>query len=170
MRRPPVRRPRQGSWPAETRRPARRRPPARATVALTLLLASAAGAAEFPPADPAPAAVRALEGILGHWHTGAFEALYEAGTAETRRLLGVQEFRVRMSGEGCRPACRFVAFRLAEAVPLGRERVLVRGTVGFEVRGPARPRRRCASEERAYLLQWQEGRWRIPLTDLLSTF
>lgn len=137
---------------------------------VTLLLASAAGAAELPPADPAPGAVRALEGILSLWHGGSFEALYEAGTAETRRLLGVQEFRVRISAEGCRPACCFVAFRLAEAVALGRERVLVRGTVGFEVRGPARPRRRCASEERAYLLEWQEGRWRIPLTDLLSTF
>jgi len=146
------------------------RPVAGGAVLLTLLLASAAGAAEPPPADRAPAAVRALEGMLRLWHTGAFEALYEVGTAETRRLLGVEEFRVRMSAEGCRPACCFVAFRLAEAVPFGRERVLVRGTVGFEVHGPARPRRRCASEERAYLLQWQEGRWRVPLTDLLSSF
>jgi hypothetical protein len=120
--------------------------------------------------DPAPAAVQALERILSLWHDGAFEALYEAGTAETRRLVGADEFRLRMSAEACRPACCFVAFRLAEAVPLGRERVLVRGTVGFELHGPARPRRRCAPEDRAYVLDWQEGRWRLALTDLLSSF
>jgi len=141
-----------------------------AAVALALLLGFPAAAAESPPAEPAPAAVRALEGILGLWHAGAFEALYEAGTAETRRLLGPEEFRLRMSAEACRPACCFAAFRLAEAAVLGRERVLVRGTVGFEVHGPARPRRRCAPEERAYVLEWQESRWRLPLTDLLSSF
>ena len=148
----------------------RRRAPAGAVVALVPLLAFPAAAEDPPPAEPAPAAVRALEGILGLWHGGAFEALYEAGTAETRLLLGAAEFRVRMSAEACRPACCFAAFRLAEAVVLGRERVLVRGTVGFELHGPARPRRRCAPEDRAYLLEWQEGRWRVPLTDLLSTF
>jgi len=141
-----------------------------AAVALTLLLAFPARAADPPPAEPTPTAVRALEGILGLWHSGAFETLYEAGTAETRRLLGAAEFRLRMSAEACRPACCFAAFRLAEAVVLGRERVLVRGTVGFEPHGPARPRRRCAPEDRAYLLEWQEDRWRVPLTDLLSTF
>ncbi|MEK7366352.1 MAG: hypothetical protein AAB195_00180 [candidate division NC10 bacterium] len=148
----------------------RRRAPAGAAVALVPLLAFPAAAADPPPAEPAPAAVRALEGILGLWHGGAFEALYEAGTAETRLLLGAAEFRLRMSGEACRPACCFAAFRLAEAVVLGRERVRGRGTVGFEPHGPARPRRRCAPEDRAYLLEWQEGRWRVPLTDLLSTF
>jgi len=148
----------------------RRRASAGAAVALVPLLAFPAAAADPPPAEPAPAAVRALEGILGLWHGGAFEALYEAGPAETRRLLGAAEFRLRMSAEACRPACCFAAFRLAEAVVLGRERVLVRGTVGFEPHGPARPRRRCAPEDRAYLLEWQEGRWRVPLTDLLSTF
>jgi hypothetical protein len=148
------------------------RGPARAgaAAAVGLFLAAAAGAAEAPPVDPAPAAVQALERILSLWHDGAFEALYEAGTAETRRLVGADEFRLRMSAEACRPACCFVAFRLAEAVPLGRERVLVRGTVGFELHGPARPRRRCAPEDRAYVLDWQEGRWRLALTDLLSSF
>lgn len=152
----------------------RGRTPAGAAAAVGVFLAAVAGAAEVPPVDPAPAAVQALERILSLWHDGAFEDLYEAGTAETRRLLGADEFRLRMSAEACRPACCFVAFRLAEAVPLGRTRVLVRGTVGFELTltGPARPlpRRRCAPEERAYVLEWQEGRWRIPLTDLLFTF
>jgi hypothetical protein len=152
------------------RRLKRGRPAAAGVGIVTLLLALTAGAAEPSAADPVPGAVRTLEGILGLWHSGAFEALYEAGTSQTRRLFDAQEFRIRMSAEGCRPACCFAAFRFAEAVAVGRERVLVRGTVGFEVRGPARPRRRCASEERAYLLEWQEGRWRIPLTDLLSAF
>ncbi|MBI3003628.1 MAG: hypothetical protein HYY54_08470 [candidate division NC10 bacterium] len=148
-----------------------RRPAAAGTaLAAVLLLASPAGAAEAPAPEAPEAAVRALERILSLWHDGSFDALYETGTATTRGLLSAGEFRLRMSAEACRPACCFAAFRLAQAAALAPERVLVRGTVGFEVRGPARPRRRCAPEERAYVLEWQEGRWRIPLTDVLSTF
>jgi hypothetical protein len=146
-----------------------RRPLAGPAVATALLLAAAAGGAEAPAAEGPEAAVRALERILSLWHDGAFDALYGTGTAATRGLLSAGEFRLRMSAEACRPACCFAAFRLAETATLGPGRVLVRGTVGFELRGPARPRRRCAPEERAYVLEWQEGRWRIPLTDLLST-
>lgn len=135
-----------------------------------MLLASFAAAADAPAPEGADGAVRAFERILSLWHDGSFEALHENGTAATRGLLRADEFRLRMSAEACRPACCFAAFRLAEAAPLGPGRVLVRGTVGFELRGPARPRRRCEPEERAYVLEWEEGRWRIPLTNLLSTF
>jgi hypothetical protein len=138
---------------------------------LVLVLPLLLGAAE--PADVARAtteATDALVSILKWWHVEDYGAIYDRGTATTKRLFTREEFIGRMKGLGCRTSCCHTTFALHAADYRSPRLVVVTGMVGLEFAGRVVPRMRCAPEVRSYPMTREEDGWRIDLTLLLPFF
>ena len=138
---------------------------------LVLVLPMLWGTAQASEVEQATAeATDALVEILHLWHVEDYGAIYDQGTATTKRLLTREEFIGRMKGLGCRTTCCYTTFELRSAEYRSPELVVVTGTVGLEFTGRVAPRFRCAPEVRSYPMTREEGGWRIDLTLLLPFF
>ncbi len=115
-------------------------------------------------------AATAVEEILDLWHAEDYGAIYDRGTATTKRLFTRKEFIVRMRGQGCRTTCCHTTFELHSADYRSPRLVVVTGKVGLEVSGPTVPRFNCAPSVRSYPMTRAADGWRIDLTRILIVY
>lgn len=136
-----------------------------------LVLPLLLGAADPQEIERARAeAAAALEEILDLWHVEEYGAIYDRGTAATKRLFTRQEFIVRMRGLGCRTSCCHTTFELHAADYRSPTLVIVTGKVGLELSGRIVPRFDCAPGVRSYPMTREEDGWRIDLTRILTVY
>ncbi|MFQ5881243.1 MAG: hypothetical protein ACE5I9_02040 [Candidatus Methylomirabilales bacterium] len=108
--------------------------------------------------------------ILDLWHREEYGAIYDRGTATTKRLFTREEFISRMLGLGCRTTCCHTTFELHSADYRSPRLVVVRGKVGLEFTGRITPRFRCAPVVRSYPMTREGEGWRLDLTLILPFF
>ncbi|MFQ5848007.1 MAG: hypothetical protein ACE5IQ_10130 [Candidatus Methylomirabilales bacterium] len=136
-----------------------------------LLLPALLGAAD--PGEVARAkagATAALVEILNLWHAEDYGAIYDRGTATTKRLFTRDEFIGRMLGLGCRTTCCHTTFALQSADYQSPRLVVVTGEVGLEFSGRGVPRFQCAPGVRSYPMTREADGWRVDLTLILPFY
>lgn len=136
-----------------------------------LILPLVLGAVDPPEVEQAKAeATAALVEVLKFWNEENYDAIYDRGTAATKRLFTRKEFIVRMRGLGCRTSCCHTTFDLHQADYRSLTLVVVTGKVGLEVSGRIVPRFDCAPGVRSYPMAREEDGWRIDLTRILTVY
>jgi hypothetical protein len=132
------------------------------------LLVGAAGPQEVEQAKAEAAA--ALVEVLKLWNLEEYGAVYDRGTASTRRLFSREEFIVRMRGLGCKTSCCHTTFALHDADYRSPSLVVVTGKVGYEFTDLVTPRFQCGPRVQSFPMTREGEEWRVDLTLVFPFF
>ncbi|MFQ5801876.1 MAG: hypothetical protein ACE5JQ_03150 [Candidatus Methylomirabilales bacterium] len=133
-----------------------------------LVLAGAAGPREIQQAKAE--ATAALVEVLKLWNVEEYGAIYDRGTAATKRLFSREDFIGRMRGLGCKTTCCWTTFELHKADYQSPELVVVTGKVGFEWTDRTVPRFQCGPRVQSFPMTREEEGWRLDLTLIFPFF
>lgn len=136
-----------------------------------LILPLVLGAVDPPEVEQAKAeATAALVEVLKFWNEENYDAIYDRGTAATKRLFTRTDFVLGMRSLGCRTTCCHTTFELHSADYQSPTLVVVTGKVGLQFSGPTVPRFDCAPTVRRYAMTREADGWRIDLTQILVVY
>jgi hypothetical protein len=123
-------------------------------------------------------AEKAFEKIINLWKEEQYEELYDHGRLESQRLVPKQDFVRLMQDSPVRLQCCWATVQEVKGVTTSPTEVYVKAKLGYELfstivtDSPAVSHRRLKAtstfKEGTFLLNQEQGGWKIDLADLLS--